>query len=59
MLLHLLYAHQNEIHPRGIKNLLSYRNAAVKNNGKSTTNGANTPEDGWQVATGKCYTLFI
>jgi len=30
----------------------------VKGNGKSTTNGANTPEDGWQVATGKLYTFY-
>lgn len=34
------------------RKLSSPENAAVKNNGKST-NGANTPEDGWQVATGK------
>ncbi|EFN61018.1 Poly(A)-specific ribonuclease PARN [Camponotus floridanus] len=35
------------------RKLSSPENTAVKGNGKSTTNGANTSEDGWQVATGK------
>ena len=35
------------------RKLSSPESAAVKDNGKSTTNGANTPEDGWKVATGK------
>lgn len=35
------------------RKLSSPENTAVKGNGKSTTNGTNAPEDGWQVATGK------
>ncbi|XP_029169507.1 poly(A)-specific ribonuclease PARN-like [Nylanderia fulva] len=36
------------------RKLSSPENVAVKDNEKSTTNGANTPEDeGWKVATGK------
>ncbi|XP_029680037.1 poly(A)-specific ribonuclease PARN-like [Formica exsecta] len=35
------------------RKLSSPENAAMKDNGKSTTNGANTHEDEWKVATGK------
>ncbi|KAL6446904.1 hypothetical protein ACFW04_001363 [Cataglyphis niger] len=44
---------QSDVSLEDRKRKLSPENAAVKDNGKSTTNGTNTREDEWKVATGK------